>query len=241
MGPYSIIKLNNRPFSFIRSKLRCRKPKLTNSIVKVLELLFGIQRTTRKHVSFPRNEFNLNFWKTKFKAGFAGDGFLCEDFDECATDSHACDENAACLNRVGSYECICDDGWAGNGTHCEIPKPEIEPISIREQIMRPFGMWTRMLSITGSSQIKKNRKRPKNSSAIKNLSKIYFLMIFDFWSARLMAMMTDFAASFDRKKWIRVWKWRSHLARRVPAAELRCGEAGNHKRLEKQRKWVFDT
>jgi len=81
---------------------------------------------------------------------------LCEDFDECETDAHACDVNAACVNRVGSYECICDDGWAGNGTHCEIPKPEIEPISIREQIMRPFGMWTRMLSLTGSNEIKTN-------------------------------------------------------------------------------------
>ena len=149
---------------------------MTNSIV--LQFLVGIQRTTRKHV-FSTQLFKL-FEKPKIKAGFAGDGFLCEDFDECETDAHACDVNAACVNRVGSYECICDDGWAGNGTHCEIPKPEIEPISIREQIMRPFGMWTRMLSLTGSNEIKTNRKRLK----FIKFSKKMFLMILCFLTAK---------------------------------------------------------
>ena len=80
--------------------------------------------------------------KKPVKDGFAGDGFFCEDFDECATDSHQCHEDAMCANRLGSYECICNDGFTGNGTHCEIPEPEEERFSILERIMQPLGMWS---------------------------------------------------------------------------------------------------
>eukprot|EP00820_Chromera_velia_P023586 Cvel_8795.t1-p1 / transcript=Cvel_8795.t1 / gene=Cvel_8795 / organism=Chromera_velia_CCMP2878 / gene_product=Fibrillin-1, putative / transcript_product=Fibrillin-1, putative / location=Cvel_scaffold492:67487-84038(+) / protein_length=1954 / sequence_SO=supercontig / SO=protein_coding / is_pseudo=false len=35
--------------------------------------------------------------------------------DECATNVHDCDTNAACNNTVGSFECACNDGYSGTG------------------------------------------------------------------------------------------------------------------------------
>ena len=31
----------------------------------------------------------------------------------------SCDINAQCNNTVGSFDCICSDGFTGNGTHCD--------------------------------------------------------------------------------------------------------------------------
>ena len=53
------------------------------------------------------------------KNGFEGDGFTCEDVDECATNSHQCDDNATCSDTHGSYTCKCNDGWTGTGLDCE--------------------------------------------------------------------------------------------------------------------------
>ena len=40
------------------------------------------------------------------------------DFDECASDDHDCDVNAACQNTPGSYTCSCKAGYTGNGRTC---------------------------------------------------------------------------------------------------------------------------
>ena len=68
--------------------------------------------------------------------GFFGGGFICEDNNECGDetiveftddgvnytdtmyDSHDCDAMATCFNMPGSFNCTCDDGYYGNGTHC---------------------------------------------------------------------------------------------------------------------------
>ena len=40
--------------------------------------------------------------------------------DECATNgTHDCHTNANCINNNGSYNCICTDGFTGNGTFCK--------------------------------------------------------------------------------------------------------------------------
>ena len=51
--------------------------------------------------------------------GFDGDGFSCDDIDECAEDTHSCDDNATCTNTFGGYTCACDDGFEGDGFSCD--------------------------------------------------------------------------------------------------------------------------
>jgi hypothetical protein len=39
-----------------------------------------------------------------------------QDMDEClAQDANDCADHAACVNTLGSYQCKCNDGFAGNG------------------------------------------------------------------------------------------------------------------------------
>jgi hypothetical protein len=52
-------------------------------------------------------------------SGTGYDGEFCEtDLDECEGEVILCDINATCENTDGSYTCICDDGWEGDGTTC---------------------------------------------------------------------------------------------------------------------------
>ncbi|CAH3137179.1 unnamed protein product [Pocillopora meandrina] len=55
-----------------------------------------------------------------FKKGFhLYDVPLCViDINECADSTPDCDVNAECNNILGSYECMCEDGFHGNGTNC---------------------------------------------------------------------------------------------------------------------------
>ena len=31
---------------------------------------------------------------------------------------HRCDPNATCVNNIGSYDCMCDPGYTGDGFNC---------------------------------------------------------------------------------------------------------------------------
>ncbi|XP_078683669.1 uncharacterized protein LOC144917456 [Branchiostoma floridae x Branchiostoma belcheri] len=55
-------------------------------------------------------------------------GSGCEDVDECSGE-HGCDENAFCVNQPGSYYCVCQDGFTGNGTTCTEIVPTSTPTS----------------------------------------------------------------------------------------------------------------
>ena len=48
-----------------------------------------------------------------------GAHFVVPDIDECSSETNGCDENAECNNTLGSYKCICKDGFHGNGTNCK--------------------------------------------------------------------------------------------------------------------------
>ena len=48
-----------------------------------------------------------------------GAHFVVSDIDECSSETNGCDENAECNNALGSYKCICKDGFHGNGTNCK--------------------------------------------------------------------------------------------------------------------------
>ena len=36
----------------------------------------------------------------------------------CPLGTHSCHDNAACVINVGSYDCVCFAGFAGNGYTC---------------------------------------------------------------------------------------------------------------------------
>lgn len=41
-----------------------------------------------------------------------------ENVDDCKYSP--CLNNAKCVDRIGSYECICEDGWAGHNCEKEV-------------------------------------------------------------------------------------------------------------------------
>ncbi|XP_065176645.1 agrin-like [Sycon ciliatum] len=43
----------------------------------------------------------------------------CEDIDECTAGGHNCTAMASCNNTIGSFECLCKNGYYGKGTACE--------------------------------------------------------------------------------------------------------------------------
>lgn len=36
----------------------------------------------------------------------------------CGMNNISCHMNAYCHNKNGTYECMCNHGYVGNGTHC---------------------------------------------------------------------------------------------------------------------------
>ncbi len=51
-------------------------------------------------------------------SGFTLVDGVCVDIDECSSGVNNCDDNATCVNTVGSYICACDAGYEGNGETC---------------------------------------------------------------------------------------------------------------------------
>nr|P07522.2 RecName: Full=Pro-epidermal growth factor; Short=EGF; Contains: RecName: Full=Epidermal growth factor; Flags: Precursor [Rattus norvegicus]AAB60436.1 preproepidermal growth factor [Rattus norvegicus] len=51
--------------------------------------------------------------------GFAGDGNLCSDIDECELGSSDCPPTSSrCINTEGGYVCQCSEGYEGDGIYC---------------------------------------------------------------------------------------------------------------------------
>uniref|UniRef100_A0A3P8XCC5 EGF-like domain-containing protein n=1 Tax=Esox lucius TaxID=8010 RepID=A0A3P8XCC5_ESOLU len=44
---------------------------------------------------------------------------VCQDVDECKEMPEVCVGQGMCENTLGSYRCVCQRGYRGNGTHCE--------------------------------------------------------------------------------------------------------------------------
>ena len=41
------------------------------------------------------------------------------DFSLCDFGFDDCHVNATCIDRVGGFDCHCNEGYTGNGTHCD--------------------------------------------------------------------------------------------------------------------------
>ncbi|XP_073253699.1 uncharacterized protein [Porites lutea] len=59
----------------------------------------------------------IGSYSCRCSVGYAGDGFLCRDVDECSS-GHQCDSSATCYNADGSYTCTCNSGFTGDGRTC---------------------------------------------------------------------------------------------------------------------------
>uniref|UniRef100_A0A2K5NHQ9 Pro-epidermal growth factor n=1 Tax=Cercocebus atys TaxID=9531 RepID=A0A2K5NHQ9_CERAT len=60
--------------------------------------------------------------------GFAGDGKLCSDIDECEMGVPVCPPaSSKCINTEGGYVCQCSEGYRGDGIHCldSTPPPHL--------------------------------------------------------------------------------------------------------------------
>ena len=45
--------------------------------------------------------------------------FICSDINECVHGLHKCSSDAFCNDTKGSYNCICNHGFTGNGRECK--------------------------------------------------------------------------------------------------------------------------
>jgi len=45
----------------------------------------------------------------------------CANIDECTANTDNCDANATCTDTAGSFTCVCNPPYAGNGVTCAIP------------------------------------------------------------------------------------------------------------------------
>jgi len=57
-------------------------------------------------------------YECRCNRGFEGDGKICFDIDECATNVTLCGSNAGCLNTDGSFTCYCKKVFIGNELTC---------------------------------------------------------------------------------------------------------------------------
>lgn len=85
------------------------------------------------------------------KRGFDGDGYECTEENECiSTESgyiHTCSDHATCINTPGSYECICNSPYVGNGKQCDLETPQID-----QDICSSCHPNAKCVSIDGSSR-----------------------------------------------------------------------------------------
>ena len=46
------------------------------------------------------------------------DYYVFTDINECTAGTQTCDAMATCMNTMGSYECMCNMGYEGDGFMC---------------------------------------------------------------------------------------------------------------------------
>lgn len=72
------------------------------------------RRILTEGVNDTRNTSNFRAFRVDIET------FFVEDYNECLDEkTNDCDQNAICKNTVGSFECFCKVGYAGNGKTCQ--------------------------------------------------------------------------------------------------------------------------
>ncbi len=61
--------------------------------------------------------------------GFTGDGRTCENINECTTQTHTCDINAACTDINGTFGCQCNGDYDGTGFTCHLNSCKRYPLA----------------------------------------------------------------------------------------------------------------
>uniref|UniRef100_A0A7M5X013 Uncharacterized protein n=1 Tax=Clytia hemisphaerica TaxID=252671 RepID=A0A7M5X013_9CNID len=61
---------------------------------------------------------NFGSYSCKCHEGFTGDGFKCDNVNECQLGNNKCHPNAECVDNIGGYSCKCQQGFTGNGEIC---------------------------------------------------------------------------------------------------------------------------
>ena len=80
----------------------------------VLAILAMVWKTVQ--VNIPNNVCAVCLYDYVFKCPIPI--FSFPDIDECVLGTYMCDVNAYCENTIGSYDCVCVDGFVENGTFC---------------------------------------------------------------------------------------------------------------------------
>ena len=85
------------------------------SVPKLLSMIFFVL-LVRYALYIIINEYNF---KSDCKS--INDDYNCvtyTDIDECLTNNGGCSADASCSNTVGSFTCICQSGYTGDGFTC---------------------------------------------------------------------------------------------------------------------------
>ena len=100
-------------------------PQTTNKHwVESGNLFFGVENTLC--LSMQARQKRMHFEMPIFVAGECAEGFQmgdedssCTPINQCLLNTSPCHSNATCnFLGPGTFQCICNQGFAGNGTHC---------------------------------------------------------------------------------------------------------------------------
>ena len=70
--------------------------------------------------------------------GFSNVNDTCVNFDECQNKTHACHAEALCLETDGSFDCLCGEGFTGDGWQCAV----IRKFSTQDNFLIPnTALW----------------------------------------------------------------------------------------------------
>ena len=79
----------------------------------------------------------INLWHCKFLEKVVKRFFFALDIDECSS-GHQCDSSATCYNADGSYTCICNNGYTGDGRTCRGKSQEHIIIALQQTLKKPL-------------------------------------------------------------------------------------------------------